>query len=65
MASCHTSLGESMLQGLVASHGRRVLYYLVVGGNHWQPSPMPKVLKITVLRYKFSAIKQSNSKTKN
>ncbi|OSJ67896.1 hypothetical protein K797_18081, partial [Salmonella enterica subsp. enterica serovar Newport str. SHSN008] len=32
MASCHTSLGESMLRGLVASHGRRVLYYLVVGG---------------------------------
>ncbi|CCU43413.1 hypothetical protein SA26_2016 [Salmonella enterica subsp. enterica serovar Agona str. 26.F.98] len=28
----------------MASHGRRVLYYLVVGGNHWQPSPMPKRL---------------------
>ncbi|HAK7691850.1 TPA: hypothetical protein H2V51_001822 [Salmonella enterica] len=42
VASYHTSLGESMLRGLVASHGRRVLYYLVVVGNHWQPSPMPK-----------------------
>ncbi|EDX8935731.1 hypothetical protein GR455_002881 [Salmonella enterica] len=44
MASCHTSLGEPMLRGLTASHRRRVLYYLVVGGNHWQPSPMPKRL---------------------
>ncbi|EDW5465202.1 hypothetical protein B1Q05_002237, partial [Salmonella enterica subsp. enterica serovar Adelaide] len=41
MASGHTSLGESMLRGLTASHRRRVLYYLVGVLNHWQPSPMP------------------------
>ncbi|EDV0589468.1 hypothetical protein ZW96_000107 [Salmonella enterica subsp. enterica] len=43
LASCHTSVGEYMGLALAASHWRSVLYYLV-GGNHWQPSPMPKRL---------------------
>ncbi|CCR02138.1 hypothetical protein SA22_3099 [Salmonella enterica subsp. enterica serovar Agona str. 22.H.04] len=43
LANGHTSLGEPMIRGL-ASHRRRVLYYLVGVLNHWQPSPMPKRL---------------------
>ncbi|VEA07526.1 EnvF [Salmonella enterica subsp. enterica serovar Sanjuan] len=42
-ATLISACDKDKIRGL-ASHRRRILYYLVGVLNHWQPSPMPKRL---------------------